>query len=74
MYLEEGDVAEVTREGGPQVFDEDGSAVEREVHLSDVSLASLELGPYAHFMQKEIHEQPRGAGRHDRGRSSPSGF
>jgi glucosamine--fructose-6-phosphate aminotransferase (isomerizing) len=29
------------------------------VHVSDVSLASLELGPYAHFMQKEIHEQPR---------------
>src|SRR3546814_1272913 len=26
---------------------------------SDVSLASLELGPYRHFMQKEIHEQPR---------------
>jgi glucosamine--fructose-6-phosphate aminotransferase (isomerizing) len=27
--------------------------------MSDVSLASMELGPYAHFMQKEIHEQPR---------------
>jgi glucosamine--fructose-6-phosphate aminotransferase (isomerizing) len=33
--------------------------VERTLHLSDVSLASLELGPYSHFMQKEIHEQPR---------------
>ena len=33
--------------------------VERDVHVSDVSLASLELGPYRHFMQKEIHEQPR---------------
>src|SRR5690606_6382937 len=30
-----------------------------QVHLSDVSLASMELGPYSHFMQKEIHEQPR---------------
>lgn len=29
------------------------------MHVSDVSLASLELGPYRHFMQKEIHEQPR---------------
>src|SRR5690606_12779070 len=29
------------------------------VHHSDVSLATLELGPYRHFMQKEIHEQPR---------------
>jgi len=27
--------------------------------VSDVSLASLELGPYQHFMQKEIHEQPK---------------
>jgi glucosamine--fructose-6-phosphate aminotransferase (isomerizing) len=36
-----------------------GAVVQRELHLSDVSLASLELGPYKHFMQKEIHEQPR---------------
>jgi glucosamine--fructose-6-phosphate aminotransferase (isomerizing) len=36
--------------------------VQREVHVSDVSLASMELGPYRHFMQKEIHEQPRAIG------------
>ncbi|MDF3030997.1 MAG: glutamine--fructose-6-phosphate aminotransferase [Moraxellaceae bacterium] len=58
MYLEEGDVATVTR-AGVQVFDTNGMPVERKLHLSDVSLASLELGPYSHFMQKEIHEQPR---------------
>jgi len=58
IFLEEGDTAEVTREG-VRVFDGNGAAVEREVHVSDVSLASLELGPYRHFMQKEIHEQPR---------------
>ncbi len=58
MYLEEGDVATITREA-VQVFDTSGNAVQREMHLSDVSLASLELGPYKHFMQKEIHEQPR---------------
>ncbi|MDF2446816.1 MAG: glutamine--fructose-6-phosphate aminotransferase [Moraxellaceae bacterium] len=58
MYLEEGDVATVTREG-VQVFDGSGARIERKLHLSDVSLASLELGPYSHFMQKEIHEQPR---------------
>src|SRR5690606_3706779 len=34
----------------------------REEHLSDVSLASLELGPHTHYMQKEIHEQPRALG------------
>jgi glucosamine--fructose-6-phosphate aminotransferase (isomerizing) len=58
IFLEEGDTAEVTREA-VRVFDEHGAPVEREVHVSDVSLASLELGPYRHFMQKEIHEQPR---------------
>ena len=58
IFLEDGDTAEISRES-VQVFDETGAGVEREVHLSDVSLASLELGPYRHFMQKEIHEQPR---------------
>ena len=58
IFLEEGDTADVTR-GGVRVFDAEGAEVQRAVHLSDVSLASLELGPYRHFMQKEIHEQPR---------------
>jgi glucosamine--fructose-6-phosphate aminotransferase (isomerizing) len=58
IYLDEGDVAEVTRER-VRIFDRAGRTVERSVHVSDVSLASLELGPYTHFMQKEIHEQPR---------------
>jgi glucosamine--fructose-6-phosphate aminotransferase (isomerizing) len=58
IYLDEGDVAEVAR-GGVRIFDRDGKPVERKVHVSDVSLASLELGPYSHFMQKEIHEQPK---------------
>ncbi|SKA04855.1 glutamine--fructose-6-phosphate transaminase (isomerizing) [Novilysobacter spongiicola] len=58
IFLEEGDTAEVTR-AGVRVFDDANAVVERDVHLSDVSLASLELGPYSHFMQKEIHEQPR---------------
>ena len=58
IYLEDGDVATIT----PQavvIYGADGEPVERKVHLSDVSLASMELGPYSHFMQKEIHEQPR---------------
>jgi glucosamine--fructose-6-phosphate aminotransferase (isomerizing) len=58
IYLDEGDVAEIARDG-VRIFDRDGRAVERKVHVSDVSLASLELGPYSHFMQKEIHEQPK---------------
>lgn len=58
IFLEEGDTADVRRDG-VQVYDEHNQPVVRDVHLSDVSLASLELGPYRHFMQKEIHEQPR---------------
>jgi glucosamine--fructose-6-phosphate aminotransferase (isomerizing) len=58
IFLEEGDTAELTRDA-VRVFDADGNEARREVHVSDVSLASLELGPYRHFMQKEIHEQPR---------------
>ncbi|PPJ42997.1 MULTISPECIES: glutamine--fructose-6-phosphate transaminase (isomerizing) [unclassified Pseudoxanthomonas] len=58
IFLEEGDTAEVTRQS-VRVFDGKDQPIERDVHVSDVSLASLELGPYRHFMQKEIHEQPR---------------
>ncbi|TZF90350.1 glutamine--fructose-6-phosphate transaminase (isomerizing) [Cognatilysobacter lacus] len=58
IFLEEGDTADVTR-ASVQVFDASGAPIDRGVHVSDVSLASLELGPYRHFMQKEIHEQPR---------------
>lgn len=58
IFLEEGDTAEVTRQA-VHVFDDKDQPIERDVHVSDVSLASLELGPYRHFMQKEIHEQPR---------------
>jgi len=58
IFLEEGDTAEVTRQS-VRVFDGNDQPIERDVHVSDVSLASLELGPYRHFMQKEIHEQPR---------------
>ncbi|HDS1533766.1 TPA: glutamine--fructose-6-phosphate transaminase (isomerizing) [Stenotrophomonas maltophilia] len=61
IFLEEGDTAEIRRDG-VRIFDEHDQAVERDVHLSDVSLASLELGPYRHSMQKEIHEQPRALG------------
>ena len=58
IFLEEGDTAELHRDG-VRVFDGHDKEVQRDVHMSDVSLASLELGPYRHFMQKEIHEQPR---------------
>nr|WP_180165531.1 glutamine--fructose-6-phosphate transaminase (isomerizing) [Stenotrophomonas sp. SbOxS2]NYT98363.1 glutamine--fructose-6-phosphate transaminase (isomerizing) [Stenotrophomonas sp. SbOxS2] len=61
IFLEEGDTAEIRRDG-VSIFDGNDQPIDRDVHLSDVSLASLELGPYRHFMQKEIHEQPRALG------------
>jgi glucosamine--fructose-6-phosphate aminotransferase (isomerizing) len=58
VYLEEGDVAAVTREG-VTIVDGSGNPVKRTERLSDLSAAAVELGPYRHYMQKEIHEQPR---------------
>ncbi len=58
IYLEEGDVAAVTRER-VTVVDRDGREITRPVRVSEASAAAVELGPYQHYMQKEIHEQPR---------------
>lgn len=57
IFLEEGDVAHFRRTK-LQLIDKNDQAVTRPVTESDVSLASLELGAYQHFMQKEIYEQP----------------
>jgi len=58
IYLEEGDVADI-RLLHVDVYDAAGSKVERAVHMSELSADMAELGTYRHFMQKEIHEQPR---------------
>lgn len=57
IYLEEGDVAEITRTQ-ISIFDKDGKAVEREVHESSSEYDSGDKGQYRHFMLKEIYEQP----------------
>ncbi|MGF1743485.1 glutamine--fructose-6-phosphate transaminase (isomerizing) [Vibrio minamisatsumaniensis] len=57
MYLEEGDVAEVTRRD-VTVFDVAGERVEREIVESNVEHDAGDKGQYRHFMQKEIFEQP----------------
>jgi glucosamine--fructose-6-phosphate aminotransferase (isomerizing) len=56
-YLEEGDVVQLTP-AGYQVFDRNGQPCERKVVLSQLSADAIELGPYQHYMQKEIFEQP----------------
>ncbi|MDF2153252.1 glutamine--fructose-6-phosphate transaminase (isomerizing) [Vibrio sp. CAU 1672] len=57
MYLEEGDVAEITRRE-VTVFDEKGERVEREIVESNAEHDAGDKGQYRHFMQKEIYEQP----------------
>ncbi len=58
VYLEEGDVAEVSLHGY-RIFDAKGQAAQRPVHVSELTNESVELGEYRHYMQKEIHEQPQ---------------
>ena len=58
VYLNEGDIAEIT-EDGLRVFDMDGGQVERPIKVSDFNADSVERGEYRHFMLKEIHEQPQ---------------
>ncbi|WP_322031740.1 glutamine--fructose-6-phosphate transaminase (isomerizing) [Paraburkholderia sp. J76] len=60
-YLEEGDVCEITLEG-VRIADRAGNIVTRE--MRDVQAygaygGAVDLGPYRHYMQKEIFEQPR---------------
>ncbi|HJU23797.1 MAG TPA: glutamine--fructose-6-phosphate transaminase (isomerizing), partial [Casimicrobiaceae bacterium] len=57
-YLEEGDVADVRRDSYA-IFDAQGNRVTRTVVEVQGSGDAVELGPYQHFMQKEIFEQPR---------------
>ncbi len=57
IYLEDGDWAELSREG-VTVRNEKDEVVDRPVVLSTVSAGSMEKGNYRHFMLKEIHEQP----------------
>jgi glutamine---fructose-6-phosphate transaminase (isomerizing) len=56
-YLDEGDWVIITRDGA-KIFDRDNNPVEREITTSGVTAAAVEKGPYRHFMQKEIFEQP----------------
>ena len=58
QVLENGDVADI-RGASCAIKDSGGSPVERVIHTSTQSGAGAELGEHRHFMQKEIHEQPR---------------
>jgi glucosamine--fructose-6-phosphate aminotransferase (isomerizing) len=58
IYLEDGDVVALRRDG-VRIVDRAGAGVERPVHISELRADDVDLGLYTHYMQKEIHEQPR---------------
>ena len=64
MYVAEGDVCEITPERA-DVYARQGTEfvpVTREVRLMHAYSGAVDLGPYCHYMQKEIFEQPRAIG------------
>ncbi|XLZ68720.1 glutamine--fructose-6-phosphate transaminase (isomerizing) [Massilia sp. SR12] len=61
IYLEEGDVVDLQL-GRTWIVDVNGKQVQREVKTVHAHTGAAELGPYRHFMQKEIFEQPRVVG------------
>ena len=58
VFLEEGDVGEIRR-NSVRILDRDGNTVQRPAKLSELSADAAEKGEFAHYMLKEIHEQPR---------------
>ncbi|MBC3930715.1 MULTISPECIES: glutamine--fructose-6-phosphate transaminase (isomerizing) [Undibacterium] len=58
IYLEEGDVVDLQLQRY-WIVDIEGKDVQREVRTVHAHSGAAELGPYRHYMQKEIFEQPR---------------
>ncbi|OWT63892.1 glutamine--fructose-6-phosphate transaminase (isomerizing) [Candidimonas nitroreducens] len=61
VYLEDGDVVDLQL-ARIWVVDGQGRPAERPAHTVHVHTGAAELGPYRHYMQKEIFEQPRAVG------------
>ena len=57
VFLEDGDIALIASDSY-QIFDDNLNQINRKIHKSSVKENQMELGPYNHFMQKEIYEQP----------------
>ncbi|MDE3245629.1 MAG: glutamine--fructose-6-phosphate transaminase (isomerizing), partial [Acidobacteriota bacterium] len=58
IYLEDGDLAEITR-AGARIFRLDGTSAQRPTHTIPFDPIAAEKGGFKHFMQKEIFEQPQ---------------
>ena len=61
IYLEDGDVVDLQLQR-TWIIDAAGRDAEREARTVHAHSGAAELGPYRHFMQKEIFEQPRAIG------------
>ncbi|QJQ95621.1 MULTISPECIES: glutamine--fructose-6-phosphate transaminase (isomerizing) [Halomonadaceae] len=59
IYLREGDVVRLSRGGDIEIFDQQGSPVERPVQVFEHGDGAASKGDYRHFMLKEIYEQPK---------------
>jgi len=70
LYLRDGEVACLTAEG-VTVWDADGRRVERAPTEVPWEANAVELGPYEHFMAKEIFEQPQAVRQALAGRVEP---
>ena len=57
MYLEDGDIAEISRKN-VSVWDEEGKIIERKIYERVFSQDAADKAGFAHFMLKEIYEQP----------------
>jgi len=58
IFLEEGDIADITRES-IDIYDAEGIQVNRPVSKSKISIDAVDRGEYRHYMLKEIYEQPK---------------
>jgi glucosamine--fructose-6-phosphate aminotransferase (isomerizing) len=58
VYLENGDIADIDAQE-IAIYDKSGARVERVIQQCQQSAAATDKGDYAHYMLKEIHEQPR---------------
>ncbi len=58
VYLEEGDIVDV-RPDSAQIYAADGSTITRSEHHVEAATGKADMGPYSHYMQKEIFEQPQ---------------
>jgi glucosamine--fructose-6-phosphate aminotransferase (isomerizing) len=58
IFLEEGDIADITLDA-VAIYDKDGKQVKRKIQTSKLTSNQVSKGNYAHYMLKEIFEQPQ---------------